>query len=193
LAAVPHLCLPIISADFLVDKGCFFLPLFWALSMPIGIALAQGRWLRPTVLFGAAGLVVVMQAAWILPSQQLAMRRSEVGAALRARFGQEVKVIGDWGTALPVVVSIAGWDYERVASHYYDRSFPGPGDFAATGEDSLLIIVGKKPWLRRQLGKLPFPGLEAVEWTPPTLADGTQLQQVLDSEHLSVYLWTRGH
>ncbi len=189
LATAPYLMLPLVSADFLLDKGCFFLPLFWALAMPIGVAVAgmQKRWVTAC----AVGLVMVMQGVWVLPSHHLASKRSEAGIALRTRFGLGVKVIGDWGTALPVAVEIAGWDYDKVASHFFDCAFPGTSDLEATGCDSLLIVVGRKPWLRRQASRLPFPGFKVVEYEPTASQEGQHLQQVLANDHLSVYLWTR--
>ena len=190
MATAPHLLLPVVSADFLLDKGCFFLPLFWALAMPIGVAVAEGR-TRRWVIPCAVGLVVVMQGVWALPSYHLAEKRSEAGIALRARFGQGVKVIGDWGTALPVAVEIAGWDYDSVASHYFDCSFPALSDLEATEQDSLLVVIGSKPWLRRLVGRLPFPEFKVAEYKPAVSQEGQQLQQVLANDDLSVYLWTR--
>ncbi|MBC7188472.1 MAG: hypothetical protein H5U38_15725, partial [Calditrichaeota bacterium] len=193
LATAPYLCLPLVSADFLVDKGCFLLPLFWALAMPIGIAIAQGKLLRTGVLLSLLAVIVVTVAVWTLPSQRLASHRAAVGVALRARFGDGIKVMGDWGTALPITVSLVGWNYERVASHYFDVSCPAEADLRASGEDSVLIVVGRKGWLRRQVAKLPLPGFAVKDCVPRVPGDDGQLQRVLTTDHLSVYLWTRRH
>lgn len=193
LATAPYLCLPLVSADFLLDKGCFLLPLFWALAMPIGIATARGRLLRASVLLSLIAVVVVTQAVWTLPSQRLALQRAEVGVALRARFGDGIKVMGDWGTALPIAVSLVGWDYERVASHYFDVACPAQEDVQASGEDSLLIVVGRKDWLRRQVARLPLPGFAVEDCVPKVTGDDGQLQRVLATDQFAVYLWTRRH
>ncbi|MCR4438322.1 MAG: hypothetical protein QHJ34_04675 [bacterium] len=193
LATAPYLCLPLVSADFLVDKGCFLLPLFWALAMPIGVAIVRGRFLRTGVLLSLVAVTVVTMAVWTLPSQHLASRRAEVGVTLRARFGDGIKVMGDWGTALPVTVSMVGWDYERVASHYFDVSFPSQADFEASGEDSLLIAVGRKGSLRRQAARLPLPGFAVEGYVPKVASADGHLESILANEHLAVYLWTRRH
>ncbi|MDZ7393100.1 MAG: hypothetical protein ONB25_09440 [candidate division KSB1 bacterium] len=193
VVVVLHLLLPLVSADFLVDKGCFLLPVFWAVSMPIGLALVcPGRkwWQTLGVLVVT---VTITEAAWFLPSQHFAKATEEVGLLLRARFGQHIKVMGDWGTALPIVATVNGWDYERVATHYYDVPTPGAADLLATGQDSLLVAVGRKPALRRIAGKVPLPGFRVQDHVPHVPSEAGTLEKLFAGENFDIYLWTAPH
>ncbi len=185
-----HLLLPVLSADFLLDKGCFLLPVFWAVSLPLGVGIARsglGRWSTLGLMLVT---VLIMETVWLLPAQRSAKLRSEAGSWLRGRFGQEIKVMGDWGTALPIAAEVSGWEYESVATHFYDVDYPSTGNFFATGEDSLLVAIGRKPTLRRWASRIPLPGFRVSDYVPEVPPGAGNLEQVFTNNSFTVYLWS---
>lgn len=196
---LPAAVTPQLAYLFLVGPGPFSevghqqLSLLWACGFPIGLAIAQERWLRPTVLLPILGGVLLTLSFWMIRTHQIATAREEAGHWLKAQPLGDIPIIGNWNAGLSLATAKYGWDLERVATHSsfaLDVFSLDAQALSALGHKSLIIVESKQshPSIRSLLSVF-FPAARAERWDPSSRITAGSIRLIFENEAVVLYKW----
>jgi hypothetical protein len=181
---------PLTQPVTMVELGSFFLPVFWVLSIPIGIGMSRSGKLSFVAIFVLACMYLVTQTVWLRPNEQSGRRMYEVGQALRDNRPDSVKIVGHWKYAIGVAVGKYGWDLRSLNENYFEYANPGDRQLVESGENELFLIEEKQsPWqglLKQIMGKMD--NREREPMLDKKITTGG-IQKVFETDEMHIYKW----
>ncbi len=191
IATSPQLLLLFLGSTFFIELGSFQLPLFWALAFPVGLILSEIKLYEAKVWLPLIGSVLLVIFLWQIPDRTIAAERHDAGEYLKSVGLNHTKIIGDWGSSVGIILTRDNWEFNSLCNHYYDRPFPSQTDINETGEDSLIIVAGKKQSLRKLMSKLPLKGLELHPYNPFVKIKEGRIQKIFENDSVTLYSWKK--
>ena len=167
--------------------------LYWALALPIGIAIVE----LPHSFFSKAlcflGMATVYVVIWIIPNLSEGLSYAEAGYTVRSEIPDSIKIAGDWQAGVPITLSKYGWDFERLQRNFFsiDPRISKDSLLLKTGEKSLIIALSKKDGLRRRLNQMGAPLLVDEDFDEKVLSGTGTMRKLVDNESVMVYKWER--
>jgi len=186
-----QLILPFYKSGFLSITNPYLLLLFWILSFPIGLAIANYNKLRYTVVFAFTGLFVLTQLVCIIPNKHIGVALDEAGKQLHSRVPEELKIVGHWGSSIGVVLGKYGPDFNKLTSKYIEFEFPSENDLLTTGEDSLIVVISKTPQWKKELSKLPISMFEIKDRNFDEQSFSGSIQLIFENDVVCIYKWDK--
>jgi len=139
-------CSGLLDSKFLSMNTGFLMLLYWALALPIGIAIVE----LPHSFFSKAlcflGMATVYVVIWIIPNLSEGLSYAEAGYTVRSEIPDSIKIAGDWQAGVPITLS----NMDGISSgckgifSASTRGFPKDSLLLKTGEKSLIIALRKK-------------------------------------------------
>jgi len=193
LASIPWIALGLLDSKFLSMNTGFLMLLYWALALPIGIAIVE----LPHSFFSKAlcflGMATVYVVIWIIPNLSEGLSYAEAGYTVRSEIPDSIKIAGDWQAGVPITLSKYGWDFERLQRNFFsiDPRISKDSLLLKTGEKSLIIALSKKDGLRRRLNQMGAPLLVDEDFDEKVLSGTGTMRKLVDNESVMVYKWER--
>lgn len=189
-AILPQVLMILLNEDFLMELGSFQLLIFWALSMPIGIAISQAGFTmtKRTVLFGATAMVFLF--VWVIPAQHTAFDYRDAGQRLKHLESSAPRIAGHWGPATATTLNRYGWHLERLSAHLIDLPYPNQNDLIRSGEDRLILAFSNKPSLRVWLNRVPLIGLNVQPYQQIDDSLRQSIKLLYENRSVKLFRWT---
>lgn len=189
LAAAPQFFLILVNPTFVIELGCFQLPLFWILALPVGLALAKVKKTIPWTVLPACGLIAVMIFFWIIPNRSIGKDREQAGFWLRKHVPESVKLTGDWGACIGLSIARCNWNIEKMSENYIFNPDPKKEDCLASGERNLLLAYFKKQPLYNWLSHLPIAGIGASVPDSWQSFEKSTVKKIYESQYVRIVKW----
>jgi hypothetical protein len=189
LGASPQLLLPFVDPAFVAELGSGLLVLFWACCAPIGLGLSQlsARW-SGAILASWIGAAL---ALWLLPDRLSGLDQVAVGGWLRGQLSERTLVVGSWNPGVGVAAEALDYDLRALETRFLNVSNPDANALAALDADRVFILSSRPSWARTLAARVPIAGFELRAETPPTGADGAQIEALASRGSIQVHRWTR--
>ena len=186
-----QLSLPFYKSGFLSIINPYLLLLFWILSFPTGLALAQYDKIRSSIVLAFVGLFVLTQLVCMIPNKHIGVALNEAGKQLRSQAPAEIKIVGNWNSTIAVVIGKYGPDFEKISSKYIEFTFPSEADLLRTGENSLIVVISKRPYWRKELSKLPISMFKIKDKNFSEQNFCGSIQLIFENDAVYIYKWDR--
>lgn len=191
IATIPQLLLLFTSSSFFIEKGSFQIPLFWALTLPVGIAISNMNLKSKRFIISSILFVVAAAVLWFYPHWEMSKSYCEAGAWLKQNKYQNYSIIGPWTVSIPIISERNGNDICVLNKYYYD--FPSPSDIELikTGKEKLVISDYNKTYLRKELSNLGIPGLTLNKYDPTNTIKIGKVEKIYKNKFVTLYLWVK--
>ena len=191
IVTVPWFLLGAKDSQFLNLPGNFLLLIFWALSLPVGLALTKVYHPVRRYFLIFFGILCTYMVFCFFPDISVGLARTDAGNQLRTQVPHNVKIIGQWSCGVPITLEKYGWDLEKLESSYFESDGRALNDsiVSKTGEKSLLIVIRKEDKIHRTLKAYGVPGLLTRDFDPKDFKITGVINKVLENNALIVYKW----
>lgn len=191
LATIPQFLLIFISAGFFIELGSFQLPVFWALTFPLGVYLANIR--LKSIFFITAVILsfALTQTVWISPHYSVGSSLEEAGSWLKTNKLSDISLIGTWGACIHAIYKRNGANVNYLNKYYFDKPEPNDLDLLKTKKETLIIVKQKKKWMRKTLSTMKIPGLVLNEYDPIKLISSGTVEKLFENDAVVLFRWKK--
>jgi hypothetical protein len=190
-ATLPQVMLLFVSSAFFIEKGSFQIPIFWALSLPVGIYLSRlnlNSWyVLPSLLF----TIILTVTIWIYPHKDMGHSFREAGVWLKNNQMESHSIIGAWKVGIPLIYHRNGNSLEYFHDYYLDYSNPTGKDLKLTNEDKIIIADYNKTYFRQLLSDIGIPGLQIKKYDPESKINFGEISKIYKNEYVTLYFWEK--
>jgi hypothetical protein len=193
LAIVPWVLLAAKDFQFLDLPGNFLLMIFWALGLPVGLALARSYYPVRRYFLIFLGVLCTYIVFCYFPDINVGIAKMEAGNQLRNQVPQDVKIIGLWSCGVPLTLTKYGWNLEKLSGSYFEADGGNLTDsiMSKTGEKSLLIVIRKEDKVHRRLKAWGMPGLQTRNFDQKDFKITGAVRKVLENDAVIAYTWDK--
>ena len=192
LAGTPQVVFSLSLPIFVIELGCFQVPLFWLLAFPVGIAVSgMGRRRRVLGLAALAVVIAVFIIFWKIPDRSLALDRIQAGNWLEQNVPDSIKLAAHWRTGVGIALERYNWNFQKLSNRFIISAYSDEKMLLESGEESLIIALSKGPFYSRLLAKLSISGISIPSFEPDRSLEKSRAQKIFGNSSVVLYRWQR--
>jgi len=191
IGIIPQLVLIFVSAGFFIEYGSFQLLLFWALSFPIGLYLAEIKLKSPYFIISIIFSFALTYSLLLNPHKVIGSSLEDAGEWLLKNRFENHSIIGPYHVAINIIQSRNGNDLYNFNNYFHDHPNPEFEDIIKTNKSELILAHNKKISLRKVISNLNIPGMAVEEYNPIESIKYGVVTKIFENNFVTLYQWKK--